>query len=135
MSHTIMVVDDDPDDMEITRRILARTRSDMIIRPVPRGEAALALLRNSAELPSLMLLDLKMPGMSGIDTLRRMREDEGLRHIPVIIVTNSTLESDRNAALNAGADGFIHKDFDMDQFGRDMKSLLDRWLKDKQPSL
>jgi two-component system response regulator len=103
----------------------------MIVTQVPRGETALALLRNSGELPSLMLLDLKMPGMSGIDTLRRMREDEELKHIPVVIVTNSTLESDRNAALNAGADGFIHKDFDMDKFGRDMKSLLDRWLKDK----
>jgi len=131
MSHTIMVVDDDPDDMEITRRILARTRREMIVTQVPRGETALALLRESGELPSIMLLDLKMPGMSGIDTLRRMREDEGLRHIPVIIVTNSALESDRNAALNAGADGFIHKDFDMDQFSRDMNSLLDRWLKDK----
>jgi two-component system, response regulator len=131
VSHTIMVVDDDPDDMEITRRILARTRREMIVTQVPRGETALALLRESRELPSLMLLDLKMPGMSGIDTLRRMREDEGLKHIPVVIVTNSTLESDRNAALNAGADGFIHKDFDMDQFGRDMKALLDRWLKDE----
>jgi CheY-like chemotaxis protein len=131
MSHTIMVVDDDPDDMEITRRILARTRREMIVTQVPRGETALALLRESGELPSIMLLDLKMPGMSGIDTLRRMREDEGLRHIPVVIVTNSSLESDRNAALNAGADGFIHKDFDMDQFIRDMNSLLDRWLKDK----
>jgi CheY-like chemotaxis protein len=131
MSHTIMVVDDDPDDMEITRRILARARRDMIVTQVPRGEAALALLRESRELPSLMLLDLKMPGMSGIDTLRCMREDEVLKHIPVIIVTNSTLESDRNAALSAGADGFIHKDFDMDQFGRDMKALLDRWLKDE----
>jgi CheY-like chemotaxis protein len=131
MAPTIMVVDDDPDDMEITRRILARTRREMIVTQVPRGETALALLRESGELPSLMLLDLKMPGMSGIDTLRRIREDEGLKHIPVVIVTNSTLESDRNAALNAGADGFIHKDFDMDQFSRDMKSLLDRWLKDK----
>jgi two-component system, response regulator len=131
MSYTIMVVDDDPDDMELTRRILARTRREMIVTQVPRGETALALLRESRELPSLMLLDLKMPGMSGIDTLRRMREDEGLKHIPVVIVTNSTLESDRNAALNAGADGFIHKDFDMDQFGRDMKALLDRWLKDE----
>jgi CheY-like chemotaxis protein len=129
MPHTIMVVDDDPDDMEITRRILAKMRRDMIVTQAPCGEAALALLRNSGELPSLMLLDLKMPGMSGIDTLRRMREDERLKHIPVVIVTNSTLESDKNASLSAGADGFLHKDFDLDQFGRDMKSLLDRWLK------
>jgi len=130
MVYTVLVVDDDPDDLEITRRALAKIGCGATCMSACRGEDALALLRGRAELPALILLDLKMPGMNGIDTLRNIRSDDRLKHIPVVIVTNSTLDSDRNAALSAGADGFVHKEFDMDQFGRDMKSLLDRWLKD-----
>lgn len=65
-----------------------------------------------------------MPGMNGIKTLRLLRSDERLKKLPVIIVTNSTLESDRQEAYEAGADGFIHKSFDMDQFSQEIKSLL-----------
>ena len=76
-----------------------------------------------------MLLDLKMPGMSGIDTLLQMRSDEHLKNITVIIVTNSSLESDRRAAFESGADGFLHKGCDWDQFTGKLESVLDRWLK------
>ena len=130
MAQTVMVVDDDSDDIEITRRALEKSGRGVTFTAAPSGEAALALLQCSAELPSLILLDLKMPGMSGIDVLRRMRLDERLKRIPVVIVTNSTLDSDRNAALDAGADGFLHKDFDLDRFGRDIQDQLERWIKD-----
>jgi CheY-like chemotaxis protein len=129
MPHTIMVIDDDPDDLEITKRALAKMRCDTACLTASRGEAALALLRSCAELPSLILLDLKMPGMNGIETLRQIRSDERTRHIPVVIVTNSTLESDRKASLAAGANAFLHKAFDIDQYGRDIQSQLERWKK------
>jgi two-component system response regulator len=123
-----MVVDDSQDDREITRRILAKAGRDVLIREAERGEEALRLLQCEDELPSLILLDLKMPGMSGIDTLRRIRADERQKRIPVIINTNSTLDSDRNASLNAGANEFVHKAFDLDQYRKDVQALLDRWL-------
>jgi CheY-like chemotaxis protein len=128
MAHTIMVVDDSQDDREITRRVLAKTGRDVLIREAECGEAALRLLQCKEELPSLILLDLKMTGMSGIDTLLRIRSDERHKRIPVIIVTNSTLEADRNASLQAGANGFVHKAFDIDQYRKDVQALLDRWL-------
>ncbi len=93
------------------------------------GEAALELLQNQEALPSLIFLDLKMPGISGIDTLRRIRADERLRNIRVIIMTNSILASDKSASFAAGADGFLHKEFDVSLFGKDIKSILERWLK------
>jgi len=123
-----MVVDDSQDDREMTRRALAKTGRDVLIREAERGETALRLLQCEDPLPSLILLDLKMPGMNGIDTLRRIRADERHKRIPVIIITNSTLESDRNASLHAGADDFVLKAFDLDQYRRDIQALLDRWL-------
>jgi len=130
MTQTVMVVDDDTDDIEITRRALEKNGHGVTFTAAPSGEAALALLRSSAVLPSLILLDLKMPGMSGIDVLRLIRSDERLKRVPVVVVTNSTLDSDRNAALDAGADGFLHKDFDLDRFGSDIQAQLERWIKD-----
>ncbi|HEX9114384.1 MAG TPA: response regulator [Nitrospirota bacterium] len=129
MSYTVLVVDDDPDDLEITRRALAKNGCGMTCMTACRGEEALALLRGCADLPSIILLDLKMPGMNGIDTLRTIRSDNRLEHIPVVIVTNSTLESDRKAAFDAGANAFLHKAFDLDQYGRDIQDQLERWVK------
>ena len=129
MSYTVLVVDDDPDDLEITRRAIAKLGCGVACMTACRGEEALTLLRGCGELPALILLDLKMPGMNGIDTLRHIRSDDRLKHIPVVIVTNSTLESDRRAALAAGANAFLHKAFDLDQYGRDIQGQLERWVK------
>ena len=127
MKRTIMVVDDDPDDREITTRVLKKASSAECLT-VSSGEAALTLLRGREELPAVMLIDLKMPGMNGIDALRLIRSDGRLKDLPVVIVTNSTLESDRIAALNAGADGFIHKAFDIEQYQNALQSCLACWL-------
>jgi two-component system response regulator len=127
-THTILIVDDNPDDIEIARRILAKSGRDVRVEEARRGEAALELLHDGKERPSLILLDLKMPGMNGIDTLRKIRSDEKLKNIPVVILTSSSLESDRNEAFDAGADAFVHKAFDINQFSEDIKCILDRWL-------
>jgi CheY-like chemotaxis protein len=93
-----------------------------------RGEIALEFLQSGKALPALILLDLKMPGMGGFDTLRKIRADKLLKHIPTIIVTSSSLEADKQKGQEAGADGFLHKAFDIDRFERDLKSVLDRWM-------
>jgi CheY-like chemotaxis protein len=93
-------------------------------------EAALELLRNEADLPSLILLDLKMSVMSGIDLPRQIRADGRLKNITVIIVTNSLLEADKKEAYATGADDFLDKALDTDRFGRDIQSVLARWLKE-----
>ena len=129
-AHKILIVDDDPNDTKITKRLLSKSGFEVMVETVASGAGALELLRNEDELPSLILLDLKMPGMSGIETLRLIRAEELLKNTTVIIVTNSLLESDRNASYAAGADGFIQKAFDIDLFGRDIKSVLERWVKE-----
>jgi CheY-like chemotaxis protein len=129
MAQMVMVVDDNTDDIEITRMALKKAGGCIKFAAARSGEDALTMLRSSAELPSLILLDLKMAGMSGIDVLHRVRFDERLKGVPVVVVTNSALDSDRSAALDAGADGFLHKNFDLDQFVMDIKDQLKRWIK------
>jgi CheY-like chemotaxis protein len=125
-----MVIDDSIDELAIIKRVLIKTGKIHKVKTAERGETALELLRKKAVVPALIFLDLKMPGMGGIETVRHIRADEKLRHIPVIILTNSSLESDKKAAYAAGADVFLQKTFNMDQFCEDIKSLLEHWLKD-----
>lgn len=128
MTQTILIIDDSPDDIEIAQLAMTRIDRGLKVATALSGEAALKLLRSAKALPALILLDLKMPGMGGFDTLRKIRADERLQHLPVIIVTSSSLEADRQKGQETGADGFLHKAFDMDRFEKDLKSVLDRWL-------
>lgn len=130
MPHTILIIDDNPDDVEITKRILAKMDRKLKVETVPRGEAALETLHSWITLPCVILLDLKMPGMSGFDTLRKIRADERLKHIHVIVVTSSSLEADEKESYEAGADSFIHKAFDIDLFESKIKSVVERCLKE-----
>ncbi len=129
MAHTILIVDDDSDDIEITRRLILKSGRTLTVTSAPSGESALKLLQDAEELPSIAFIDLKMFGMSGIDTVRRIRDDERFNRLPLVIMTNSTLETDMQKSYDAGADGFIHKAFDADQFFRSLNAHLDCWLK------
>src|SRR3990172_2171108 len=127
MPHTILIVDDDPDDIEITRRVLLKAGRDIQVTAVKSGEHVMDLLQKGGDLPSLIFLDLKMCGMSGIDTVRLIRADERLKHVPLVILTNSALESDMQRAYDAGANSFVHKAFDIEQFSRNIMAHLDCW--------
>ena len=128
MNQTILIVDDNPDDIEITKIALAEVGRTEKLEAAMRGNLAMDRLRTGRDLPALILLDLKMPGMSGIDTLRQIRADERLKGIPVIVVTSSSLGSDEKEAYEAGANSYLQKAFDIDQFGNNLNYLLERYL-------
>lgn len=129
IKYSVLIVDDNPSEVVITKMVLSGIDHNIRVEVALRGEDALERLRSGEVLPSLILLDLKMPGMSGLDFLRELRADERMKHIPVIVVTSSSLEADEKWACAAGADGFLHKAFDIDKFSKDIKSFVDRWLK------
>lgn len=129
IKHSVLIVDDNPSDVIITRMVLTKIDHNMEVEAALCGEDALQRLRSGEVLPTLILLDLKMPGMSGFDFLRELRADERIKHIPVIVVSSSSLETDEKGSYAAGADGFLHKAFDMAQFSEGIKSLVERWLK------
>ncbi|HBG17916.1 MAG TPA: hypothetical protein DDY32_01165 [Desulfobulbaceae bacterium] len=125
----IFIIDDSPTDIELTTIALEETGREIRVSSAPDGKSALALLRNGM-MPSLILLDLKMPGMSGIEVLRAIRADDRLREIPVVVFTSSSLESDREEALVAGASDYLEKSLSLYQISKDLASVLNRWLTD-----
>ncbi len=124
----ILIVDDCPTDVELTTIAIETTGRGISVCSAPDGQSALALLRNGHELPAIILLDMKMPCMDGSEVLREIRANDRLRHIPVVVVTSSSLESDRTEAIAAGASGYLQKPFALDQFSKDLESILHRWL-------
>ena len=132
----ILLAEDDRGDQELTRRALeqSRIRNDLYI--VEDGEEALDyLLRRgryedpaSSPKPDLMLLDLNMPKMDGKQLLKQMRADPNLRRIPVVALTTSKQESDIIRTYDLGANSYIVKPVDMDQFVNAIKVLKDYWF-------
>jgi two-component system response regulator len=124
----IFIIDDSPTDIELTTIALEATGREIIVRSATDGKSALAMLRSGLGVPALMLLDLKMPGMSGIEVLCEIRSDDRLRELPVVVVTSSALESDRTDAIAAGASDYIQKPLALAQFSKELESILRRWL-------
>ena len=124
----IFIVDDSPNDIELTTIALATTGREISVRSAPDGKSALAMLRNGLGVPALILLDLKMPGIGGIEVLQEIRADDRLRKIPVVVVTSSALESDKTDAIAAGANDYMQKPLALDQFSKDLESLMRRLL-------
>ncbi len=125
---TILVVDDNTDDLELVKIALDALSCDVQVTEFMNGESALDTLRENQKLPKLVLLDLKLPGMSGIDTLREIRADARLSALPVFIVSSSVLEAEKAEALATGATGYLHKSFSIDNFIKDLGAVLNRWL-------
>lgn len=124
ISYTVLVVDDNPDEFVLTRMVLAKIDRGIRVETVSQGQEALAWLEAAAQLPSLILLDIKRPGISGLDTLRAIRAAERLRTIPVIMFTSSSMNSDESAAYAAGANGFLHKGVDIKRYMEQLKGLF-----------
>ncbi len=130
MAQKVMIVDDNPADREIISIVFKEMGRKEKLEFAQSGSDALQLLQMSGDLPALILLDLKLPGISGIETLHQIRTDERLKHVPVVIVSGSDHPQARKEVLEAGADSYLYKSMDMDKFYRDIHSILQRFLKD-----
>jgi len=111
---TILLVEDDPDDAELTIRALGRNRVAHPVALARDGAEALEQLLGegpsvSAAMPALVLLDLSLPKVPGLEVLRRIRADERTRLLPVIILTSSQRERDLISGYRLGANAFVRK--------------------------
>lgn len=128
MEKMILIVDDSPNDIELTVLALEATGREVCVCSATDGESALALLREGHGLPAVVLLDLKMPGMGGLEVLREIRADDRLKELPVVVVTSSSLEADRADGIAAGASDYMQKPLELDRFSRELDAVLRRWL-------
>lgn len=122
MSATILVVEDEPGIQEVLKFNLGQHGHDVLV--AADAEAALNLLRGP--LPDLILLDWMLPGMSGIELARRLRADQRLKNVPIIMLTARTEERDKVLGLDTGADDYITKPFSPRELMARIKAVLRR---------
>lgn len=128
MTKTILIVDDNAGAAALTRMALSMLDMDFRLESVSSGKETIKFLQAARTLPAMILLDLKLPGMNGIETLGVIRADERLKDIPVIITTYSSHEGHVEDALAAGASGFICKPIRLEEFSRDLEQHVTHWI-------
>lgn len=125
---SVLIIDDSEDDLDINVHVLSRMGWPIRTETASSGEEGLERLGDGTDPPSVVLLDLKMRGVDGIEVLRAMRADTRWSQVPVFILTHSALEADLAAACEAGAAGVLHKSVSIAQFQSDVREALGPWL-------
>jgi len=132
----ILLVEDNPDDEELTIRALKKNNIQNEVIVARDGVEALDYLfgtgkfagRDIAKMPSVTLLDLKLPKLDGLEVLKRIRSDERTRFLPVVILTSSKEEQDLVNGYALGANSYIRKPVDFSQFIDAVRQLGLYWL-------
>jgi len=131
----ILLVEDNPDDVELTLRALRSNNLANHVKVVADGAEALAYLSPddprhapSNGYPKVVLLDLKLPRIGGLEVLRRLKASEATRAVPVVVLTSSREESDLVESYNLGVNSYIVKPVSFEQFNQAVVSLGLYWL-------
>lgn len=142
MTHKmILLVEDNPDDEALTIRALNKNKIANNLSVVRDGVEALDFLfctgsyaeRDPNNLPEVILLDLKLPKLDGLEVLRRIREDKRTQLLPVVILTSSVEEQDLIKSYSLGANSYIRKPVDFSQFVEAVHQLGMYWLVLNEP--
>ncbi len=124
MPKSALIIEDDPDIAESVRYNLESAGFTVIVAPT--GEEGLKLALNAQTPPVVIVLDLMLPGMNGMELCRRLRRENQTRRIPIIMLTAKTSEADRIAGLDMGADDYIAKPFSVREFLARVRAVLRR---------
>jgi CheY-like chemotaxis protein len=140
-STEILLVEDNPNDAELTVRAFKKANVANEVRVARDGAEALDLFFGKAEysgdppakLPRLILLDLKLPKIDGLEVLKRLKGDARTRRIPTVVLTSSREESDRVASYHLGANSYIVKPVDSEKFFEAVRTIGLYWLLLNEP--
>jgi CheY-like chemotaxis protein len=132
----LLVVEDSNEDFEALQRFLRRSSITILIQRCVNGEQALAFLyrtgsyldRESSPRPGLIVLDLNLPGTDGREVLRRIKLDDNLKRIPVVVFTTSNNPKDIEVCYQYGVNSYIVKPINFDQLKRDIQMLVEYWF-------
>ncbi len=142
-STVILLVEDNEDDEALTLRAMKRNKIANEVIVARDGESALDYLfgtgehagRDATVLPQVVLLDLNLPRMNGLDVLRSIRANEQTKHLAVVVLTSSREEEDIINSYSLGANSYVRKPVDFTQFSEAVKVLGLYWLVLNEPSL
>jgi len=118
----VLVVDDEPNIAKIVKKQLEVSGYDVIVA----GDGEMALTKVREEHPEVILLDVMLPKRNGYEVLGILKQDEQLRHIPVMMLTARAQQQDQQASLEHGADAYLAKPFQLEELVEQVKALLDR---------
>jgi two-component system response regulator len=138
---TILLVEDNARDEELTLRALRKNRINNEVFIARDGKEALDYLfcrdphteRDPNELPTLLLLDLKLPKIDGIEVLRQLRANERTKLMPVVILTSSIEDEDSLAGYSSGANSYVRKPVDFVEFSETVRQMGLYWLFMNEP--
>ena len=131
---TILLVEDSPDDVQLTKRSFLQNNISNELKVVNDGVEAMDYLIQACApggpgvLPTVVLLDLKLPRMDGLEVLRRIRADDRLKRLPVVILTSSKEDQDILKSYDLGANSYIRKPVSFEQFNEAVRQLGLYWL-------
>jgi two-component system response regulator len=135
-NRVILLVEDNPDDEKLTLLGLRKNKIANEIVVARDGAEALDYLfatgryaeRDRSQMPAVMLLDLHLPKIDGLEVLRRVRADEQLKRLPVVMLTSSNEEKDIVDSYNLGANSYVRKPVDFDEFSEAVRQLGLYWI-------
>jgi CheY-like chemotaxis protein len=138
---TILLVEDNPSDINLTKRAFEKGHITNNLVVAEDGQEALDYIfgkgiyanRDISQLPTLILLDLKLPKVSGLEVLKRIRAAEIIKRLPVVILTSSKEDEDVAASYDLGVNSYIRKPIDFNQFVEAIKYLGLYWLVINEP--
>lgn len=130
---TILLVEDNPDDERLAVRALRRANISAEILIARNGEEALATVFNANLLPIVMILDLKLPKIDGLDVLRAIRANERTSLLPVVILTSSSEQRDIIDSYQLGANSYVRKPIEFTQFTEAVGQLATYWAGINEP--
>jgi len=136
-SAVVLLAEDNEADQNLARRVLARGMVRCDLRIVSNGEQAMQYLRSEGPFadgeanprPHLLLLDIHMPRMSGLEVLRAVKQDHSLRSIPTVMLTTSSADEDLVGSYTAGCNSYVKKPVDLPEFIQALEQLGVYWLK------
>jgi len=136
MNKVILLVEDNPDDVKLTLRALKKSNILNEVVVAQDGVEALDYLfgtgehagRDTRVMPQLVLLDLKMPKLDGLEVLQRLRGDARTKLLPVVVLTTSSEDKDRIESYKLGANSYVRKPVDFDKFVDAVRQLGLYWL-------
>lgn len=127
-----LIVDDDEDHAELLKYNLGNYLPEAVVTHLDNGEAALGYLKkeetySDAETPNIILLDINMPRISGLDILKKIKQDEATKFIPVIMLTTSAAKEDRKVAYENHANSYLVKPVDFEKFQKMVERVCKYW--------